>query len=534
MIEQVYSKKIGIKHRKKYAQFFTPKAVAELLIEWVSQTPNLKTVLEPAFGLGIFTRLLLQKNKDLIIKGFDVDPVIFEEANNLFKEKNNIHLILEDYLFNDWNNKYDGILCNPPYFKFHDYANKKALKEIKDRLKINLNGFTNIYTLFLLKSIYQLNQNGRAAYIIPSEFLNSDYGKYVKDYLIKSKALKHIIIFDFKEKVFGDALTTSAILLLEKNNETTPISFTTIKTTKALEALKKQLEKKTFLPLTIPLTELKPSIKWRAYYQKQQSLKYKNLIPFKKVAKVVRGIATGANHYFIFNQEKANHYNIPAENLLSCITKSKDVQSPFFTPSTFKELKDSNANIFLFNAGKAPTHPNVLNYINLGVKQEVNKKYLTSKRNPWFILENRPPAPIWVSVFNRNRVKFIRNEAQIYNLTTFHCIYLKNDLFNSIDVDILFAYLQTDIAQEIFNDNRREYGDGLKKFEPNDLNNGLMLDLSLLSDSEQSTIKELYLQYRQSTFERSDDKENIIVIENILKNKYGAEQMQQRPATAKA
>ena len=79
-----------------------------------------------------------------------------------------------------------------------------------NKLKINLSGFTNIYTLFLLKSIYQLNENGRAAYIIPSEFLNSDYGKLVKEYLLKSKALRHIIIFNFKENVFDDALTTSS------------------------------------------------------------------------------------------------------------------------------------------------------------------------------------------------------------------------------------------------------------------------------------------------------------------------------------
>ena len=57
-------------------------------------------------------------------------------------------------------------------------------------------------------------------------------------------------------------------------------------------------------------------------------------------------------------------------------------------------------------------------------KQRRNKrKFLTKSRKPWYALEKRPPAPIWVSVFNRNGVKFIRNEANISNLTTFHCVY---------------------------------------------------------------------------------------------------------------
>ena len=525
ILEKTYSLKVGITHRKKYAQFFTPEEVAEVMINWVLKNQSLKKLLEPAFGLGVFSRLLLKQYPNLEIKGFDVDPIIFKEANNSFRGFPNVNLILEDYLFNDWNNKYDGILCNPPYFKFHDYENKKALEEIRKRLKVNLNGFTNIYTLFLLKSIYQLNEGGKAAYIIPSEFLNSDYGTYVKSYLIKSNALKHIIIFDFKENVFDDALTTSAILLLSKDDNSSSVSFTTVKNRQQFETIKNQIKNiKTELPSkTISNKDLDPNIKWRAYYQKQLSKKYKNLVPFNKVAKVVRGIATGANEYFTFNKEKTERLNIPNNSLLPCITKSKDVNSPFFTTEQFKKLVNNNANIYLFNAGKVPTNINVLNYIKFGEEEGVNEKFLTSRRSPWFINENRPPSPIWVSVFNRNNVKFIRNEAKISNLTTFHCIYLKTDLFSNIDVDLLFAYLLTDIAKEIFSDNQREYGDGLKKYEPNDLNNGLMLDLSKLTQEKKDEIKILYYAYRKSVIEERENKHHIKEIERVLKKKYEVE-----------
>lgn len=156
--------------------------------------------------------------------------------------------------------------------------------------------------------------------------------------------------------------------------------------------------------------------------------------------------------------------------------------NPFFTSENFERLKKENANIYLFDAGKKVTDENLLHYIGIGLKTGIHQKYLTSKRNPWYLIENRPPAPIWVGVFNRNGIKFVRNEAGISNLTTFHCIYPLNNLFNNIETDLLFAYLLTDIAKQIFNDNRREYGDGLKKFEPNDLNNALMLDLSILDN----------------------------------------------------
>ena len=125
----------------------------------------------------------------------------------------------------------------------------------------------------------------------------------------------------------------------------------------------------------------------------------------------------------------------------------------------------------------------------LGEETEINKRYLTASRSPWYSIENRPPAPIWVSVFNRSGLRFIRNEANIYNLTTFHCVYPKN---SGVDVEVLFAYLITDVAKEIFLDNSRQYGNGLVKFEPNDLNKGMVMDLTLLSTEENTFVKNVY------------------------------------------
>ncbi len=524
LIEKEYTQKISISHRKKYAQFFTPEPIAQIMVDWLLGNPKLSTLLEPAFGLGIFSRLLMNKRKDIQITSFDIDPVIYQNAKDIFKDYSNIKLYLEDYLLNDWNSKYDTIICNPPYFKFHDYENKKTLEKIKSKLNVNLSGFTNIYSLFLLKSIYQLKKNGRAVYIIPSEFLNSDYGRYVKNYLLKSNTLRHIFIFDFKENVFEDAMTTSAILFMAKDENSSKINFSTISNIEQLSKIPKIINEypKSLGEITISSKDIDPNIKWRSYYQKQQSINYKNLIPFKRIAKVVRGIATGANDYFVFNTKKAIEFNIKKTFLLPCITKSKDITKPFFTKDDFEKLKLKNANIFLFNAEKNTTDKYIQDYINLGEKKGINEKYLTSKRKPWFSIENRPPSPIWVGVFNRNGIKFIRNEAEICNLTTFHCIYLVNDLFSKIDIDLLFAYLLTDTAKRIFSDNRREYGNGLKKFEPNDLNNALMLDLSILTSKHTHTIINLYNKYRTSLLANKEDISYINQIDRILIEEYGA------------
>ena len=520
--EKTYSKTTSLEHRKKYAQFFTPPKIAEIMTQWLIANKSLKYVLEPAFGLGIFSRTLIKYNKNLKIKGFEVDPKIIEEAKKIFSQNDSVNLILEDYMYNDWNNKYDGIICNPPYFKFHDYDNKGILDEIEKRLSIRLNGFTNLYALFLLKSINQLNNNGRAAYIIPSEFLNSDYGKLVKTYLIKNKFLRHVIIINFEENVFDDALTTASILLFANDKDSKAVKFSNVSNLDDLDKLEELIKN---YPNSeeqdlIDFNMLNPNIKWRTYYQKQNSKKYKNIVPFSKFGKVMRGIATGANEYFTFNKSKAEKFNIPSVNLLPCITKSAQIKNPFFKKEDFEKMIHTDEDIFLLNV-KNEQNANIKDYIKIGEDNKINKKFLTSKRSPWYSLEKRPPAPIWVSVFNRNGLKFIRNEANISNLTTFHCIYpSKDSLFQSLEIDLLFAYLLTDTAKQIFEDNRREYGNGLKKFEPNDINKGMMLDLELLDKGAKQKIINYYNLYRKSVIAGQEDTQLIKKIDDILIAKY--------------
>lgn len=478
-LEQKYISSTSLDHRKKYAQFFTPEKIAEFMCQWVLHGKQKTRVLEPAYGLGIFSRVLAQ-NSTLPVDAYEIDGQIYASA--VTARPNRVNLRNEDYFTCDWNTKYDAIVCNPPYLKFHDYDNATYIPDVNSHLGTKLNGFTNLYTLFLLKSIAQLQEGGRLAYIIPSEFLNSDYGVEVKRALIESNTLQHIIVVDFTECAFDDALTTACILLCERTTGSVNVRFSLVNNIEGLNTcFSEYVEYNT--------SELDANIKWKSYYEEGNSCKYNHLVPFSKFAKVSRGIATGANDYFTFRPSKVDDYDIPGECLMPCICKAVDAPQTFFTQNEFTKLLNEDKAVYLFNGSTAPNNTSVLRYIHLGEESGINKRYLTASRSPWYAIENRPPAPIWVSVFNRSGLRFIRNEANIYNLTTFHCVYPKN---TGVDVDVLFAYLITDVAKEIFLDNSRQYGNGLVKFEPNDLNKGMVADLTLLNTKEISFVKDVY------------------------------------------
>lgn len=500
IVEEKYCSSVGIEHRRKYAQFFTPIEVAKVMSAWLLGNEGLKDVLDPAAGLGVFSRVLLSEKKDLNITGYEIDGVAFKTATDLFKEESGVSFIFGDYLSSDWNQKYDGIICNPPYFKFHDYDNRKGVDAVNLMLGTNLRYFTNQYALFLLKSLSQLKPNGRCAYIVPSEFMNSDYGVLVKEYLKRSKQLRHIIVVDFKENIFTDALTTSAIILCANDNHDSEVSFLRLNDVNRLDMVYDLIssypKKISVAARTYKTDELKPEIKWRNYYSPQPMPEFRSLVPFSTYAKVMRGIATGANDYFSFNKSKIQRYGISFNDLQPCICHSTDVKGIAFSQKDFMTLYESDKRVYILNPRRS-VDENLKKYITKGTEEQIDKRYLTACRRPWYSMEKKSPAPIWVGVFNRKGLRFVRNETDVVSLTTFHGVYVNPSIWG-VDPDLLFAYLISDTAHKLFSKSAREYGNGLSKFEPNDLNNSSMLDLGSLDESVKNRLRFLYLANKNS------------------------------------
>ncbi|RMG00184.1 MAG: hypothetical protein D6735_14055, partial [Acidobacteria bacterium] len=129
--EREYAANVSSEHVKRLGQFFTPFPIAHFMAKWIISNPQCKTILDPAVGLGVFFRAILKEadvpSYQLI--GYDVDPQVLKKAKILFQgcEDCSIRLINRDYMFNDWNNRYDGIICNPPYQRFQNYKNRNEI-----------------------------------------------------------------------------------------------------------------------------------------------------------------------------------------------------------------------------------------------------------------------------------------------------------------------------------------------------------------------------------------------------------------------
>ena len=481
---------------------------------WVAGHPGPRRVLDPAVGRGALVRALLEVRPRWEVCARDLDPRMLASASADLGSAS-VEWRRADYIYSDWDERFDAVVCNPPYLHFRRYAaRRRALDLCRERLGVRLSGLSNLYALFLLKSVYQLAPGGRAAYIVPAEFLNADYGVAVKRYLLDAGVLRAAVVFDHRRRVFAEALTTACVLLMERGGGAERVAFAHVDAADELAGLAPALYGGAPADARVryrAASGLDPGLKWSRYYRDEGARPRRNLAPLRRFGRVVRGIATGANAFFVFDRGMQRRHGIPAARLKPCVTRSNQAQTPFFTLGDYRRLRRDNAKIMLLDAGRLHG-PAVRRYIAAGEEEGVHRGYLASRRRPWYALERRPPAPLWLTTFNRRGLRCVRNEAGALALTNFHAFYPLAAGF----VDLLHAFALTRAGAALFAGQGREYGGGLVKYEPNDLNNAEVADFGRLGAAATEAVARAYGAYRASCLRGGGEPQALARLDEIF------------------
>lgn len=472
-----YLLKVGEEHRKEYGQFFTHPLVAKFMVEWVLNSEH-KTLFDPAFGLGAFLTPIAN-DREIKFSGCEIDPEIIKYWKCSTGEKR-VNLIQDDYL-QIWGNTYNNIVCNPPYMRFQKFVGRDSImKTFRERLGFNVSGYTNTASAFLLKSLFELKKTGRLAYVMPLEFLNSGYGTLVKKRLIESGHLVAIIKLECEREVFPDAITTVGIVLYDASRRYTCVDFHVAKSVYYLDKLLDETPN-----TSIQLNQLEPSEKWLPYFSTNRIVVKNELtVPLSIYGQFKRGISTGVNEFFVLKLSQAKALGIDYPEIVPCITRSSQLKKILFGVNEYERLLYDDCPVLLFSAAKSHSRQ-AASYIKVGEIKGYNKRYITRNRHPWYKTEYREPSQLLLGVFSRGGYKLIRNESKALNLTCFHGF--QPNIFGTKYQDHLFLYLASSPGRDLLSLSNRKYGDGLEKFEPNDLNKALVPSqkvLDGLSDSD--------------------------------------------------
>lgn len=456
------------RNTKSLGQVETPRPVAELMARWVMSTQP-TSVLDPAAGLGKLLAACRRENHNAQLVGVERDSETLRKAKA--QAPRGTKLILADYLLAD-SGLFEGIIANPPYVKAQrlDYS-EADWRYFEERLGTPLDRLTNLYALFLLKIWEDLAPRGRAAVLLPAEFLNANFGVEIKERLLRALRPAGIAIFAPKLNVFAEALTTSAIVFLEKGVSTSaPLRAIKVNSLEEAETFVDELLAHPSIERRVNYTDLahfKPRDKWL-------NVLLNDAAPFDsaRFTRCIgdyfdcrRGIATGANEFFCLSASGLREHALDLEHVDPCVTKAVDASGLVFSREKFTSLAAADRRCYLLNPRR--NGRDLDRYLQIGEGLGIPQRHLPSHRPVWYRPENRAVADIWVAVFSRENVKFILNTSAAKNLTCFHGLYAKPG--HETLAPLLTLFLNSSGGREAFTQVNRFYGDGLNKLEPKDV-----------------------------------------------------------------
>ncbi len=149
-------------------------------------------------------------------------------------------------------------------------------------------------------------------------------------------------------------------------------------------------------------------------------------IPLSHFARVVRGIATGANDFFFLTREQIAELGLDARYFVRAIGRTRDCRGDTLGTETLDELEAQARPTWLLNLDATPKDrlPTRLRcYLEAGEQEKLHERALIQSRRPWYKMEQRTPPPILFAYLGRRDCRFILNKAGVVPLTGFLCVY---------------------------------------------------------------------------------------------------------------
>ena len=223
----------------KYAEYFTPHAVAKIMASILVNEPvSNVTCYDPAAGSGtllmnlahtigeecctIYSQDISQKSSIMLRLNLILNNLVHSihniiQGNTL---KSPYHKVSDNLM------KFDYIISNPPFkLDFSDFRDDLDSKANNERFFAGIPKIPNkkkdsmaIYLLFIQHIIYSLSANGKAAIVVPTGFLTAQSGieQKIKQKLINKKMLRGVV--SMPSNIFATTGTNVSVLFIDKQN----------------------------------------------------------------------------------------------------------------------------------------------------------------------------------------------------------------------------------------------------------------------------------------------------------------------------
>ena len=469
--------------RNAMGQFATPPALALDILKYAKARCSVQgglRFLDPAIGTGAFysaLRAVFPSSRISVAVGYEIDRHCAASASALWNGSG-LELRQEDFTKANASpdrDAFDLLICNPPYVRHHHipHGEKQRLKSrVRKVAGMDLSGLAGLYCYFLGLSHAWMAPDALAGWLIPSEFMDVNYGESVKRYLLDKVTLHHIHRFDPNDVQFDDALVSSALVWFRNKP---PSKNCRVRLSFGGTLMRPRVER---LALA---SEMRGRRKWTRHPNGDCPTDESPTLG--EFFAIKRGLATGGNGFFILTEEQIRQRRLPQEMFRPILPGPRHLAEDEVRcdgqgqPALPRRL-------FVLDCRLAAdvvkcSHPTLWDYLEEGKEQGVADRYICRHRTPWYMQERRPAAPFVCTYLGRTKDKggplfrFILNHSNATAANVYLMLYPTESVARRLEqAPALKAEVWralNDISPEALLDEGRVYGGGLCKLEPKEL-----------------------------------------------------------------
>ncbi|MDX6500001.1 MAG: adenine-specific DNA-methyltransferase [Blastocatellia bacterium] len=494
--------------RRELGIFYTPSEATRILCNWAIRTP-LDLVLEPSFGACGFleasrSRLdeLANTNPAENLFGCDIDPRAFSEflipkfdGYNLasrFKNKDFLSITPAEFPVQ----AFDAIIGNPPYVSHHHIPvlRKKSLADLM-AVDINLDSKSSLWAYFILHSLKFLKVGGRIAWILPSSFLHADYSYAIRQRI--ANCFERTLIIQLGQRLFASEGTeeSTAVLLAEGWKGHPSSGFARVDFAATLLDLERtigrwQLGEAVGSEYDRRLGHaLMPQEAVRAVEFIEQTHLVRKL---GSVADVLIGLVTGANDFFVINEEIAKQWGLGESCLRPILSKASLFDGIKITTLDLRKASENNVRCLLLNTKNIRSEDLPVRVYLWSFPEDRKFANCTfGKRAIWHQSDDgRIPHAFFPYVLQHGP-RLILNVAKTTCTNSVHRVFFRDNVspaeMRAAAISVLSTYSQLSAEVE-----GRTYGVGALKLEPSEAKRmGLIMPTKLTIQEVNSTFKQI-------------------------------------------
>lgn len=454
-------------------QVYTKRIVADFMVEQFSLMGKAR-VLDPCFGRGVFIQSLLEKTK-YIVEGVEIDEKSFSLFDNPLPER----CLLKKGDFFDIEERYDGIIMNPPYVRQEELNALRPLGITKQKLQsscglMTISSKANLYMYFILRSIILLRDGGELIAIFPNSWKNTPVGKQFNEQICHHGCITEFINVE-GEAFEGSPMVDVCIMKFVKGGfgQTVHKQMSIISDVLSIKAIEKLGESQT-----------------------------NGLVKFSTIAKVRRGITTGFNKLFI------NPSIFTQNHIVDIISSPKYIYGYTTNNCKIDTLLAINS-CDILNEEEISYLESCANIIKKEGKPQTLKSMI-EKGQLWYYISIPKTAQIIFSYIVRNNLKFVLNERK-YNVRD--NFYMISSIYNPF---LLLALLNNYHVFKQLEQCGKSYGKGVLKLQTYDIADIKIPNPLALTQEDKDELISL-----SHNLVRTSDEKNIEIISSILNPYYG-------------